>query len=183
MKIWLNTELVNAEEVELDEKFWPNGEGIFETLRTEDGQIHELSRHMRRAIDAANELGLILPNEEIIRNAVSQLLKEETQPVGRLRLMFSHKNFIAVHLAYEDIRKNQKLCISDQFVASEEFIIKRYPYTDRLEMLEKAKSNGFDEVVCINEKNEITEGAVSNFLFLIGSEWVTPPLQEYFPES
>ena len=176
MKIWLNTELVNVEEAELDAKFWPSDEGIFETLRTEDGKIYELSRHMRRAIDAANELGLTLPNEEIIRSAVSQLFKEEPHPIGRLRLMFSNKYFHAVHLSYEDSRENQKLYVSDRFITSEDFVMKRYPYTNRLGMLNNAKSNGFDEVICINEKNEITEGAVSNLLFLIKSEWVTPPL-------
>ena len=39
-----------------------------------------------------------------------------------------------------------------------------------------AQKNGFDEIICVNESGEVTEGAVSNFLFLVDGQWVTTPL-------
>ena len=44
MKIWLNDRIAGESEINLDSDGWPQGIGIFETLRTEDGEVFELSR-------------------------------------------------------------------------------------------------------------------------------------------
>ena len=41
----------------------------------------------------------------------------------------------------------------------------------------QALSEGFDEVVFLNEKNEITEGAISNIFIRNGEKWFTPPIK------
>jgi branched-chain amino acid aminotransferase len=33
-----------------------------------------------------------------------------------------------------------------------------------------------DEIICVSQNGEVTEGAVSNFIFLIDGQWVTTPL-------
>jgi branched-chain amino acid aminotransferase len=96
--------------------------------------------------------------------------------VGRLRLLFSAKDFLVVHQSYEDLRNPQKVCVQSESAKMQEFVMKSYPYTNRLELLASVKKNGFDEVICINDKNDVTEGAVSNFAFLLDGNWVTPPL-------
>jgi branched-chain amino acid aminotransferase len=53
---------------------------------------------------------------------------------------------------------------------------KSYPYTRNLTLLEDARSEGFDEVLGVGSHGEIGEGAISNFAFLVGGEWITPPL-------
>jgi branched-chain amino acid aminotransferase len=176
MKVWLNSEIVDSTDASLDVDGWPQGSGIFETLRTENSEVFELSRHMRRAIDSAERLGIKLPTENLIREAIASVLVSEPNVVGRLRLLFSAKDFLVVHQSYEDLRNPQKVCVQTESAKTQEFVMKSYPYTNRLELLASVKQNGFDEVICINDKNDVTEGAVSNFAFLLDGNWVTPPL-------
>jgi branched-chain amino acid aminotransferase len=45
-----------------------------------------------------------------------------------------------------------------------------------LDLLARARAQGFDEIICVNSDAEVTEGAVSTFLFRIDGKWVTTPL-------
>ena len=176
MKIWLNDGICDANEIEMDLDGWPVGTGIFETIRTENGQVYELARHMRRAGTAARKFGLVLPPEELIRSAIQRLLQVEPQSLGRLRLLFSKERFVAVHQSYSEITVPAKLKIADANETVAAIAFKTFPYDHRISILERAKRDGFDEVICINENGNVTEGAVSNFLFLIDGQWITTPL-------
>jgi branched-chain amino acid aminotransferase len=176
MQIWLNDGLADAATAGVALDGWPQGEGIFETIKTENGEIFELGRHMRRAVSAAEELNIILPNEELIRAALVDLLEDQPHPVGRLRLLFSKGRFVAVHQRYEEIVGSAKLTVISDPHEVVGISLKTFPYQHRLDLLARANKQGFDEIICLNPKNEITEGAVSNFIFRIDSQWVTTPL-------
>ena len=44
------------------------------------------------------------------------------------------------------------------------------------EQYHQALLQGYDEVLFLNERNEVTEGAISNLLIETGGQWVTPPV-------
>ena len=176
MKIWRDAALIDSSEIAFEEDYWPDGSGFFETIRTEGGQVVELGRHMRRAISASERLGIRLPTEGVVRRAISQLLIEEVEPLGRLRLLFSTGRFIAVHLPYKEIIEPLKLAVSKNPTDSPSVVLKQFPYTRQLSDLEEARKSGFDEVLQFNMKEFFTEGAVSNFLFRIAGDWMTTPL-------
>jgi branched-chain amino acid aminotransferase len=91
-------------------------------------------------------------------------------------LLFSKGRFIAVHQRYEDITMPARLDVVADSEIVESISLKTYPYEHRLVLLEQAQQSGFDEIICINGSGEVTEGAVSNFLFRIDGKWVTTPL-------
>ena len=176
MQIWFNDCLVEANSVGIASDGWPGGEGIFETIKTENSEVFELGRHMRRAIDAAAKTGIALPNEDLIRKAIVQILAKEPHQVGRLRLMFANDLFVVAHFHYEEETPPAKLVtISDPSKATA-VSLKSYPYKHRLDLLATAKEQGFDEIICLNSDGEISEGAVSNFIFRIDGKWITSPL-------
>jgi branched-chain amino acid aminotransferase len=176
MKIWLDNRICESTEIEMDGDGWPIGEGIFETIRTEAGKVFELGRHMRRAGSAAKNFGQSLPGEELIRNAIVQLLDAQPHEVGRLRLLFSKDRFVAVHQSYVEIVMPARLKIADEGNEISPIAFKTFPYGHRTSLLEQARSEGFDEIICVSQTGEVTEGAVSNFIFLIDGQWVTTPL-------
>ena len=176
MQIWCNDQLTDSAVADVSVGGWPSGEGVFETIRTQEGEIFELGRHMRRALEASTAKGFSLPNEEVVRTAIHSLISAEPQKIGRLRLLFSSGRFIAVHQRYEEIAKPAKLAVVADSEIVESISLKTYPYEHRLVLLEHAQQNGFDEIICINEGGEVTEGAVSNFLFRIDGKWITTPL-------
>lgn len=176
MKIWCNHEIADSSSISLHDDYWPDGTGIFETLRTSGNKVYELSRHMRRALDGAQRKGFSIPSEDLIRSAIYKLLEIEPHESGRLRLMFSSNRFLAVHLDYVAPLQPARIGVWSERYEKSGFVIKSFPYTQRLSISERAKKLGFDEVICSNTDGEITEGAVSNLLFRIGNRWVTTPL-------
>jgi branched-chain amino acid aminotransferase len=176
MKVWRNGNLIDFVVAELDVDGWPPGEGIFETLRTEGGKVFELGRHMRRAIDGASKQGISLPDEEDIRVGISAVVTAEPQSVGRLRLLFANGLFIVIHNMYEEISAPMNLDLMSENESALGISVKSYPYTHRLELLDRAISKGFGEVICCNANGFISEGAVSNFIFRIDGQWITTPL-------
>ena len=176
MKIWLNDQICDSQVIDLDSDGWPVGNGVFETIRTEYGEVFELARHMRRAATAARNFEIKLPGEDQIRDAIAALLTAEPHQLGRLRLLFSKDWFVAVHQSYDEILLPAKLKVIDESRLVDPIAFKTFPYSHRTGLLQLAQRDGFDEIICVNESGEITEGAVSNFLFLIDGQWVTTPL-------
>ena len=176
MKIWLNDQICDSQVIDLDSDGWPVGNGVFETIRTENGEVFELARHMRRAATAARNFEIKLPGEDQIRDAIAALLTAEPHQLGRLRLLFSKDWFVAVHQSYDEILLPAKLKVIDESRLVDPIAFKTFPYSHRTGLLQLAQRDGFDEIICVNESGEITEGAVSNFLFLIDGQWVTTPL-------
>jgi len=176
MKVWLNTGLVEASSAGVSQDGWPDGEGIFETIKTEGGDVYELGRHMRRALASANNLELRLPGEENICEAIQKLISVENFAIGRLRLFFAKGRFTIVHQRYDEVTEPARLMVFAGRGNLRDVSIKKFPYQHRLDLLSQAKAKGCTEAILLNTKEEVTEGAVSNFLFRIDGKWVTTPL-------
>lgn len=179
MKVIHNGILVPIQESDCNDKGWMSGNGIFETIKTVDNKPWAMSRHMRRAVSSARKIGLRMPSEELIREAVQKLCTAEKYPYGVLRISFGQNgNWSAVHLPYEPIRQGAKLLSYDKEIAILGQPIKSYPYTHRLEILEAIKLLGADEAIVCNEKGKVCEGSVTNLLLRIEDTWVTPPISD-----
>jgi branched-subunit amino acid aminotransferase/4-amino-4-deoxychorismate lyase len=176
MKIWVNRQLVEDSSEYLDDKNWPLGTGLFETIRTENGSVQFLARHMRRVISSARECAIPIPDEEMISAAIDELLSATPHAIGKLRLSFSSDRFIATHEIYTPDINPSKLMVSQSLSSTVGRQHKAFPYSSRLELLQDAIAAGFDEVIVIDQEDRVREGAVSNFAFRIQGQWRTPPI-------
>ena len=179
MRVIHNGALIPIEESDCNDKGWMIGHGVFETIRTVENKPWALSRHMRRAVASAQQLGLQIPAEDLVRNSVENLLDTQQHAHGLLRLSFGENgNWSAVHLAYEPVKHGAKLLTYDKEIVVQGQPVKSYPYTHRLEILEAIKSLGADEAIVCNDKGKICEGSVTNLLLRIDGKWVTPPISD-----
>jgi len=176
LKIWVDRELVESSSAYLDDKNWPLGSGLFETLRTEDGSVQFLARHMRRVIASGRELNIPIPGEDLISQAIEDLLAVTPHAVGRLRLSFSSQRFIATHEAYSSHDEPFKVIVSQEPSSTVGRQYKVFPYSGRLDLLNEATAAGCDEVILIDRDDRVGEGAVSNYAFRIEGQWRTPPI-------
>lgn len=160
--------------LELDRYGFPKTSGIFETIKTIDGNPISLNRHMRRALDSARELGISMPAEETLRNELAMKLLSSRFPVGRLRICFWKEGFSVTHHEYEELTEPARVNFRSETVHGS--VHKKFPYDERFEILESAKDQGFDDSILFNRKNEVTETAVSNLVLRISDQWVTPPI-------
>ena len=176
MKIWVDRQLVDDSSAYLDDKNWPLGTGLFETLRTENGSVQFLARHMRRVIASARVLEIHVPNEDLIAQAIDELLVVTPHDVGRLRLSFSSERFIATHESYVSDNNPFKVIVSQELSSTVGRQYKVFPYSGRLDLLNEATAAGCDELIQVDQDGRVCEGAVSNFAFRIHGQWRTPPI-------
>jgi branched-subunit amino acid aminotransferase/4-amino-4-deoxychorismate lyase len=141
---------------------FPEGEGFFETLRTEKGQVAELTRHMRRALTASQATGIKIPGEEELRTAI--------------RICFNRAGIVITHDEYVDLTEGGYLTFSaiTSKAIGEQFKI--YPYDSHYEVVDEARAHGFDDAMIFNRENNVTETGLSNLAFLFGETWFTPPI-------
>ena len=155
------------------------GKGIFETIKTVDNQPWALSRHMRRAVTSALREGIQLPPQEDLLTALDLLFSHESFENGVLRLSFAQDgNWAAAHLPYETLKFAAKLHSYNQEVANQGQPIKSFPYSHRLRILDEVNALGFDEAIVFNTDRRVCEGAVTNLIFLLDGQWVTPPISD-----
>ena len=179
MKVIVNGSLVPLEQSKCTPQGWLDGAGIFETIRTVDGKPWALSRHMRRAVNSSAKAKISLPSEELVRESIKTLLQNETQANGLLRVSFDASgNWAAVHLPYIENSSPAKVRIHPDALVIKGVPVKSYPYNHRLEILEQARVNGFDEALVTSVDGKICEGAVTNVLLKIAGVWCTPPLSD-----
>jgi branched-chain amino acid aminotransferase len=160
--------------LELDAYGFPRTSGIFETIKTVQGKPIALGRHMRRALQSATELGIPMPSEEVIRLEILKVLEENPFDLGRLRICIYREGFLITHNEYQENANPARLTFYSQTVLGMQH--KLFPYDFRFSLLEIAKAEGFDDCLLFNAQNFITESAVSNLLFRIDDEWITPPI-------
>ena len=94
---------------------WASGNGIFETIRVEDGQVFALHRHHCRAEETAKRINISIPNEEQVTQASYQIINSENYSLGRLRWHFSvDGEFSISYTAYEDPQNPARLMLFDE---------------------------------------------------------------------
>jgi branched-subunit amino acid aminotransferase/4-amino-4-deoxychorismate lyase len=173
---WEETELKAAKLLSIAGGFrsdrWPFGAGLFETIRVEKGRPQLLSEHLKRARKSAGELGFEIPSDFEILDAIGSLDEIE---LGRLRLTFG-ENFQVSIDPYVDASHSARVGVKTLDFSPETKLHKKFPYTSNLNLLTQARVDGFDEIVIVNQKGKVCEGAVSNYVFRIDGLWVTPDL-------
>ncbi len=152
---------------------------LFETMLIENRSVFLLDEHLNRLKKAA-EFFLFNFNEIKIKNAVRKILKKtEEQKQYRLKLMLDKWGKVRIEIneineTYNDV----KIAISDYKVDSKNKF--QYFKTSARELYDREhkkyrEADCFD-VVFFNEKDELTEGAITNIFIRKNNKWFTPKL-------
>jgi branched-chain amino acid aminotransferase len=174
VKVIYNGELRSIEDVPASNDGWLEGEGIFETIKSVGNRAFSLGRHIARADKSAHELGLKLPTAAQISQGVESLLAAVPHGLGMLRISMDNQgNWLAVHMPYTEQSKSCDVRIHPRAITGD--LHKRFPYKNRLEILEQARAASFDDAITVNAAGNITEGSVTNLIVCIDGRWLTPP--------
>ena len=174
MRVIYNGEVRSIDEVPATSSGWLEGEGIFETIKSVGNKPFSLSRHIARAQSSAVALGITMPNSDQIAQGVTELFAAVPQGLGMLRISFDNQgNWLAVHMPYAEQEKSCDVRLHPDAVTGD--VHKRFPYTNRLAILEQARLAGFDDAIVVNSQGNICEGSVTNLIANIDGRWVTPP--------
>ena len=194
--LWQNGEVVTNFSIFLprDRKasgFWL-GDGIFETFLVENGAIFAKKRHQARLVAAAKKLAIKSSWLEVSKDSTMDSAMDSAMDSGldlavkwlggqtgqiRVSLLSSGDCLIAsrtheipesaLRVTLYPYPKNQ-----DSILAG----VKTLSYGENAHSLRYAQEKGFDDVLFLNQRGEVSESALANLLLFDGSRWWTPPL-------
>ncbi len=169
------------------------GWGVFSTLRVADGVLFAFERHWARIQrDAALFHVPLLEGAEALRGRLLDLVEANHAYDSTLRVAIVRNgggmwagpstgrssDLIALTADTKDWGHGVKLAVQTQarHAACEFAGAKILSWAMNLTWLENAQQRGFDEVILLNERGEVSECTSANIFIANGSQVWTPPL-------
>ena len=169
------------------------GEGLFETMRMQNGKVLLAEYHFNRLFKGLDILLFEIPlffTKEYILHKINELTsRNNCRQNARVRLMVcrdSENNFDYILEASplnDEIQLNEKGLITDVFPDAKKSCdifsnLKSNNYLRPLMATAFAKKHNLDEAILLNAYNHICESAIANVFIINHNTVFTPPLTE-----
>lgn len=162
---------------QLDQGFF-FGYGVFETILVLKEPVM-LERHIERLNKGLKVLGI---NKIIQENEVREVIKELDCKNEAFKINVTPENVVCTKRAIPYTKKHYtqgfSLTVSDvrKSESSHMVYIKSMNLVDTVLEHQKAKENGYDEVLFLNSSGEITETCYANIFFVVENQIYTPSI-------
>ena len=171
------------------------GKGVFTTIAIRDGIPFLWEKHWRRLIENARKLEITVGgfSEDFVKSSLAGLIVENEKTDGRARITFldtsssniwptettSKTSLLIMTGELRPVPENFRLTVSPYPINSLSPLagVKSCNYLENLLALDEAKSRGFDEAIRVNERGQVTSGAMANVLWLKDDVLYTPSLK------
>ena len=170
-----------------------NGWGVFSTIRVRDGVMFAFDRHWRRMVRDAKLLHVPMPSSiEWLHSQLRKLVEANQATNATLRLAIVRNqgglfegpgverpfDLIGFTTGLKAWGDSVRLGLMEQgrHAQSPFAGTKVTSWCQNLAMYEAAQQKGFDEVVLLNERGEVSECTSANIFASFGGRVVTPPL-------
>ncbi|WP_059008468.1 aminotransferase class IV [Streptomyces specialis] len=191
--IWLDGELRDADSarVSVFDHGLTVGDGVFETLRTENGRAFAVSRHLDRLAASAAGLGLPEPDRDEGRHACEAVLAATPLPFGRLRVTYTGgpaplgsdrgdapPTLLVAHAAAPRVPESTAV-VTVPWTRNERGALtglKTTSYAENVIALARARQSAASEALFANTAGRLCEGTGSNVFVVLDGEVHTPPL-------
>jgi len=169
------------------------GWGVFTTLRIYRGKPFEFHRHWERMTRDAARLGLdMIYSESAIAKAIAELARVNDRPEGMARVWFV-RNQGGIWADQELRPATDVLVFTRELVpwpAEHRLLIvphaiysagvlagaKMLSWAQNSLLAERARAQGYDDALLLNERNELAECTSANVFLVLGGKVLTPPL-------
>jgi branched-chain amino acid aminotransferase len=191
---WWNGRLVEPEEVHIapDDAGFLFGDGLFETLRVDDGRPRDLSAHLDRLFVGLRRLGIAPPEDRCtLGRAVTDVAQAAPRPVARLRITISRgpaqgPTRLITAEPYEppneDLYRDgvAAVLLPDFRIDSRGPLagLKSLGYQANRLALRQAEARGAWDALRLNEHGRLASGSRSNLALVLAEGIFTPPESE-----
>lgn len=193
--VYHNDRLVPVDQVRLSpgQAGLLNGWGLFTTVRIVEGEAFAFERHWRRIEKDAQRTRIPLPFESArVRVQLGELLRANKVLDGtaRIYIIYNRTGFWTSDEKLPEVdlmiysaglppyREPVRLGLRAQgrHAASPLAGVKTTAWLNNVWHLQEAQKAGFDEVVLLNERGEVSECTAANIFLVRGGRVLTPPL-------
>jgi para-aminobenzoate synthetase/4-amino-4-deoxychorismate lyase len=181
--VWDSNPQMEYEELLLKSKFLTSpceSFELFETMKVENGCIPLLNEHLDRLKKAA-DFFLFLYDEKKLKYLIQEkAVKSNSRRRCKLKIYLNKFGKIKIELSdYPLIPEEIRVIISDVKINSHDPF--RYFKTTSRKIYDEEHSfysaQGFFDVLFMNEKDNMTEGAITNVFIRKNGRWYTPPIE------
>lgn len=196
--IWLGQGLVEHAAARIDpaDRGLLLGDGIFETLRMEDGAVQRLDAHLARLRQGAEAIGLPVPlGDDALALALEAVagangmadcalrltLTGGTGPRGLLRAEPASPTLLITAAALPPEPRPAVLAVAGCTRRNEHSPLSRIKslnYLDGILARREAMALGADDAVLLNTQGRVAEASAANIFLMLDCGWVTPPVEE-----
>lgn len=193
MKAWVGDALVDldAATIPVDDRGLTTGDGCFETLKVVRGTPFALTRHLARLRRSCAALGIVPPDDELLRHGVAAVVAANGEGVGRARITVTagraplgpHRGASPPGLFVLTGPPRVLPPVSSAAVCpwarnerSPLAGVKATSYGENVVAQRWAEERGCDEALFANTRGELCEGTGSNVFVVVDGELRTPPL-------
>ena len=193
MKIYVNGSLVSEADAVLpvSDHGLTVGDGLFETMKVVDGVAFAIGRHLARLRRTASGLGLRVPSDDELRDAIESTVAANGPEVGRVRMTVTGGSgpagtsrgngppTVLVQCAPATVWPQSSKVVTVPWPRNERGVLaglKTTSYADNVIAFEYAEARGGDEAVFANTQDNLCEGTGTNVFVVIDDRLVTPPL-------
>jgi para-aminobenzoate synthetase/4-amino-4-deoxychorismate lyase len=152
---------------------------LIETMLWVEGDLPFLSMHLDRLESSAYYFGFSFDRADLLARIAGISHQLQTEDRYRIRLLLdSSGNVTLTPTKFTEETSAVSVRLSHEHTNSSDVFLRHK--TTRRESYERqyaqARNDGFDEVIFVNERGEVTEGAISNIFIRQGGKLLTPPL-------
>lgn len=146
-----------------------------------NGEFRLFSMHLDRMVSSADYFGYTFDRTSITEQLIAESLSFKPEVLYRVRLLLTEDGALSISYAEHSAStafQTGHIRISSERTSSIDLFL-RHKTTQRSlydSQYMKCREEGFDEVIFLNERDEITEGAISNIFIRKAGELLTPPL-------
>lgn len=191
--VWLNGKIVNREAavVSVFDHGLVTGDGVFETIGVYEGVAFALDRHLERLTRSSVGIGIGVPELEIIKQGVEDLLLANRCVNAKIRITLtggesvlgsdrigSPPTVVIATGPRQSAPPTAKVWVAP-WPRNERSILaglKTISYVENVAALAWAQDKGADEVIFANTLGNLCEGSGSNIFVVFDRQLYTPPL-------
>ncbi|MEK7396666.1 MAG: aminodeoxychorismate synthase component I, partial [Candidatus Poribacteria bacterium] len=153
---------------------------LIETLLWQDGEFFLLDLHVKRLRESAEYFLFDYDTSKVVKVLDQASKKFENNKKYRVRLLlFRDGNITISSSELDDIGSQSKQVIisKHRIDQTNRFFYHKTTNRDLYDSeLKKAREKGYYDVLFLNNKDEVTEGAISNIFIKNGERFFTPPV-------
>ena len=138
-----------------------------------------LSFHLQRLAESSSFFRFAYEEKNVVRKLYRESRKFAPDKKYRVRLLLKKNGNVSIeHKPLIENGNEKQIAVSDKKVSSSNvFLFHKTTCRDLYDKeYKKFKDRGYFDVVFLNEKNELTEGAISNLFIRKNGVYYTPPL-------
>jgi branched-chain amino acid aminotransferase len=193
VKVWLNGRLLDEEDacVSVRDRGLLLGDGVFETLRSHKGRLPTLTAHIERLEAGAAVLAIPVPPGDELARAARAVAREVHGEDARIRItVTSGSGPPGLGRGGELATVLVTATELPAWPAAASAVVAGWPHNERSPLagvkttsradtvlaLARARQEGVDEAIFLNQAGNLCEATTANVFLVIGGRVVTPPL-------